>query len=230
MGELLSRYNSNIAHDFSRVELASLISVLEVKVETALISSEDGRSGILFGGVFGAVFVAFVLGLVISYIWRQKTSHRSNSGMNLSPSADVLHHEEEKSNNIKNEENLRRYANPLKGSTTSLRGGMELSLNPAPEISTVSALTAGTSATHKSQPSLYQTSEPDFDNQLLEKTKVLHTSNRHSQILLNKTQNFDLKKNTVGSIESPRKDFSKRSLNCKSMPPVVDADVLTVHV
>lgn len=139
---------------------------------------------------------------------------------------DVSRHEDEKSNNLQNEENFRRYANPLKGSTGSLRGAMELSMTPAPEATTVATL-AGPSAVHRSQP-LFPPREPDFD-----KDPDNSKSHRSSQILLYKAQNPDMRKNTVGSIESPHKDFGKRAINCQPIPAtpaIVDSDVLTVHV
>lgn len=158
-------------------------------------------------------------------MWRHRISGRSVSGINLSTAVDTSRHDEEKSNNLQNEENFRRYANPLKGSVSSLRGAMELSLTPAPEIATIGAL-AGPSAVHRSQPIF-----PPCDSDL-EKDPDNPKGHRGSQILLYKAQNPDMRKNTVGSIESPHKDFGKRSINCQSMPPIqmTDSDVLTVHV
>lgn len=158
----------------------------------------------------------------MALMWRHRTSGICASALNLSPSNGDSRHEEEKSNNLQNEENFRRYANPLKGSVTSLRGAIELSLQPVPEISQTVTL-AGPSIVHRSQP-LFPACDSDFDKDA-DNTK----SHRGSQILLYKAQNPDMRKNTVGSIESPHKDFGKRSINCQSMPPI-DQDVLTVHV
>lgn len=226
MSELLSRHNSastSIYHD----EFNQLGSILEVKVETALISNEGNNSGLLVGILCGITIVLLGFGVLFALFWKQRISLRSGSGINLSPSVDSSRHDEEKSNNLQNEENLRRYANPLKGSSGSLRGAMELSMSPAPDVSTVSSNLAGPSALHRSQP-LYPSCDSDFDKDL-ENPKV-QQQKRSSQILLHKTQNSDIRKNTVGSIESPHKDFDKRAINCKSMPPVLDSDILTVHV
>ncbi|CAD7084628.1 unnamed protein product [Hermetia illucens] len=222
MGEILSRHSSR-----NQPEAAALTSVLEVKVETALISNERSGSGLLIGILCGAAIVTFGFATFLILVWKQRISIRSGSGANLSPSMDTSRHDEEKSNNLQNEENLRRYANPLKGSSSSLRGAMELSLTPAPEVSAISTI-AGPSALHRSQP-LYPPCESDFDKDI-ENPKVQH-NRRSSQILLHKTQNSDMRKNTVGSIESPHKDFGKRSINCQSIPSaIVDSEVLTVHV
>lgn len=60
-------------------------------------------------------------------------------------------------------------------------------------------------------------------------------SHRGSQMLLFKAQNPDMHKNTIGSMESPLKDFGKRSINCQTLPTAttivtMDPDVLSVHV
>ncbi|XP_037945488.1 protein serrate [Teleopsis dalmanni] len=242
LGELLSlRQHKTLKHrnDLRNSERSPLVSIMEVKVETALITDGNGRS--LLVGILCGVFIVLVgFAIFTTVIWRQRITLRSSSGMNLTPSLDALRHEEEKSNNLQNEENLRRYTNTLKGSTSSLGrvNGMELSLNPAPELATVSSLAAGSSAVHRSQP-LYPTNESNFDCDIdmVVTGKDYHNvpthgQKRNSQMLLTKTQNADMKKNTVGSLESPRKDFGKRSINCKSMPlPVYDeSEVLTVLV
>uniref|UniRef100_A0A1I8NLN3 Delta-like protein n=1 Tax=Stomoxys calcitrans TaxID=35570 RepID=A0A1I8NLN3_STOCA len=223
LGELLSSRQLNglpEKNDMKTPKLAALISILEVKVETALIA--EGNSNSLLIGILCGIFIVLVcLAIFLSLYWRQRMVMSSASGINLAASQDALRHDEEKSNNLQNEENLRRYTNPLKGSSSSLGrvNGMELSLNPAPEIASVSSLAnAPTSSTgvHRSQP-LYPESNFDCDLETATKSKEFR-SKRTSQILLHKTQNSDMKKNTVGSIDSPRKDFGKRSINCRSMP------------
>ncbi|XP_055903990.1 protein serrate [Eupeodes corollae] len=232
LGELLSR-QSGISHSNQQVakpSLAPLISILEVKVETALVTKNSSSSGLLFGILCGIGIVLIGFAIFMVMIWKQKTSIRTTSGINLTSSLDALRHEEEKSNNLQNEEMLKRYTNPLKGSTSSLRAnGMELSLNPAPELASIPPLAAGPSSLHHSQP-IYPPCESNFDHELDSSSKAMQQK-RSSQILLHKTQNSDMKKNTVGSLDSPRKDFGKRSINCKSAPPITgDPDVLTVHV
>ncbi|KAH8267892.1 hypothetical protein KR026_010302 [Drosophila bipectinata] len=232
LGELLSSRQLNGIQrrkelELQHAKLAALTSILEVKLETARVADGSGHS--LLIGVLCGVFIVLVgFSVFISLYWKQRMAYRSNSGMNLTPSLDALRHEEEKSNNLQNEENLRRYTNPLKGSTSSLRAttGMELSLNPAPELATSAA---SSSALHRSQP-LFPPC--DFERELDSSTGLKQAHKRSSQILLHKTQNSDMRKNTVGSLDSPRKDFGKRSINCKSMPPPADegADVLATTV
>ncbi|XP_060645747.1 protein serrate isoform X2 [Drosophila nasuta] len=219
LGELLSSRQLNGIQrrnelQLQHAKLAALTSILEVKLETARVA--DGNSHSLLIGVLCGIFIVLVgFSVFISLYWKQRLAYRSSSGMNLTPPLDALRHEEEKSNNLQNEENLRRYTNPLKGSTSSLRAGngMELSLNPAPELA---ATAASSSALHRSQP-LFPPC--DFERELDASTGLKQAHKRSSQILLHKTQNLDMKKNTVGSLESPRKDFGKRSINCKSLPP-----------
>ncbi|KAL9692813.1 hypothetical protein quinque_000108, partial [Culex quinquefasciatus] len=94
---------------------------------TALINETSSGSNYLIAVGFGIAIVALCLGAFVALVWRQKLQSHSGSGMNLSPHLDLSRgHEEEKSNNLQNEENFRRYANPLKGSASSLRGAMEL--------------------------------------------------------------------------------------------------------
>uniref|UniRef100_A0A6P4ERX3 Delta-like protein n=1 Tax=Drosophila rhopaloa TaxID=1041015 RepID=A0A6P4ERX3_DRORH len=233
LGELLSSRQLNGIQrrkelELQHAKLAALTSIVEVKLETALVADGSGHS--LLIGVLCGVFIVLVgFSVFISLYWKQRLAYRSNSGMNLTPSLDALRHEEEKSNNLQNEENLRRYTNPLKGSTSSLRAatGMELSLNPAPELA---ASAASSSALHRSQP-LFPPC--DFERELDSSTGLKQAHKRSSQILLHKTQNSDMRKNTVGSLDSPRKDFGKRSINCKSLPPTSGdeaSDVLATTV
>lgn len=179
------------------------------------------------------------------------------AGLGMSVSTDALRHEEEKSNNLQNEENFRRYANPLKGSVTSLRGvAMELSLSPTgapPEAVTAGTLAGPSALHHRSQP-LYPSCDGDFPDKDPDNPKA----SRNSQILLYKAQNADIRKNTMASIDSPQKDFGKRGINCQQQQqqiangslhnstnnlhhhvisnsinsnlPMIDSEVLTVHV
>ncbi|KAH8232576.1 hypothetical protein KR032_009812 [Drosophila birchii] len=236
LGELLSSRQLNGIQrrkelEMQQLQLAALTSIVEVKLETASVT--DGSRHSLLIGVLCGVFIVLVgFSVFISLYWKQRLAYRSSSGMNLTPSLDALRHEEEKSNNLQNEENLRRYTNPLKGSTSSLRAatGMELSLNPSPELA---ASAASGSALHRSQPLFPPCDfERELDSSASLKQAAAHK--RSSQILLHKTQNSDMRKNTVGSLDSPRKDFGKRSINCKSLPPTagdeVGADVLATTV
>lgn len=136
------------------------------------------------------------------------------------------HHEDEKSNNLQNEENLRRYANPLKEDTSgpvSSQGGSLTSSGSlgdlTPRISVVRPLSAASSA------------------EMLE--MICEGGPSSSQVLLLKTQNADVKKNTVCEAGSPSKDFACKRINLKVLPPVQrtlpptsseNSDVLTVLV
>lgn len=228
LDDLLPLQNDHQSESYSldHSEAAALSAIVKVQVETVLISSEPQSSGWFIASGFLIAIAALCLGAVGALMWRKRISSRTVSGANLSPTSN----EEEKSNNLQNEENFRRYANPIKGSASSLRGAMELSLSPAPEIATVGGTLAGPSAIHRSQPIYPPTCDNDFEKDPDNNAK----SNRGSQILLYKAQNSDMRKNTVGSIDSPHKDFGKRSINCQSTmpPPIVttDSDVLTVHV
>lgn len=113
LGEAISR---------KQTSLLALASIVEVKVETALVSEEPSSNKYLIAlvcfiiiGVCAASFAALL------YL-RQRRRNLGLSGVNLSPSSDSCHrnHEDEKSNNLQNEENLRRYANPLKEDVGSM--------------------------------------------------------------------------------------------------------------
>lgn len=224
---LQNNHQSDI-YFLNQIETAALSAIVKVQVETVLISNEQKNSGWLIAFGFCIAVAALCFGALGTLMWRKRISSPTVSGVNLSTTSN----EEEKSNNLQNEENFRRYANPIKGSATSLRGVMELSLSPAPELATVAGTLAGTlagpSAVHRSQPIYPPTCDNDFDKDIDNNAR----SNRGSQILLYKAQNSDMRKNTVGSIDSPHKDFGKCSINClPSMPPVPsDTDILTVHV
>jgi jagged-1 len=239
--DLLSRQSSILGNAFllEHPEAKPLVAILEVKVETATTRDDHTSSGFILVTILCVVLAILCLGAFIALMWRQRKSTFSGSGVNLTPPVDVSRHEEEKSNNLQNEENFRRYANPIKGSATSLRGAMELSLNPAPEVTHLSNL-AGPSVLHRSQP-LYPSPEVEYDKDV----DGHKTPHRNSQHLLYKTQNTDMTKNTVGSIECPHKDFDKRSIHTSMTAPVgptvtpavvatpaaaVESDVLTVHV
>lgn len=175
--------------------------------------------------ICGTAAAALCLGALSTLFWRHRILESRGSDVHLSPTGDVSRHDEEKSNNLQNEENFRRYANPLKGSATSLSGAMELSMHPAPDVVSVISLGECSNASNRVQSSAFP-SDTDFDKDF-EKTKASHGS----QILLYKAQNLDMRKNTVGSLESSHKDFGKRSINnCKTKPPVLDTDLQTVHV
>lgn len=187
--------------------------------------SQQNRSGFLLVIICATALAALFLGAIGALLWRRRLFDTSGVGVNLPQNVDVLRHDEEKSNNIQNEENFRRLANPLKGSATSLSGAMELSMHTTPDVASVISLGEG-SSTSKSQ-TVYPC-DTDYDTKEPNKLK----SNQGSQIMLYKAQNIDMRKNTVGSIENSHKDFGKRSINsnCKSLTSALDSEYLTVHV
>lgn len=206
-----------------------------LKVETASITNDQTGSGYLIAVAIGTAIAILFICVVFTVLWRYGAVSACLPVV-AQPRAsrnDAARHDEEKSNNLQNEENFRRYANPLKGSATSLRGAIELSHTPAPEVALVSPMTAGPSALHRSQPLFPAcgTSDGEFD-----KDPDTVKPHRGSQILLFKAQNPDMHKNTIGTMDSPHKDFGKRSINCQTLPtgvtsPVMlDPDVMAVHV
>lgn len=203
------------------------VDLLCPQVETALPANDENRSGNLLIFCVTAL-CALLLGAVAALMWRRRMFDASGSGVSLSQNIEISRHDEEKSNNIQNEENFRRLANPLKGSASSLSGAMELSMHPTPDVVSVISLGESSSAANKAQPVYPCDGDYDAKEPLPNKLK----SNRGSQIMLYKAQNIDMRKNTVGSIESPHKDFGKRSINtnCRSLTPVLDSECLTVHV
>ncbi|EDS32806.1 serrate protein [Culex quinquefasciatus] len=228
LAEILSRQQGvqsgdSFQADGLLAEAAPLKSILEVKVETALINETSSGSNYLIAVGFGIAIVALCLGAFVALVWRQKLQSHSGSGMNLSPHLDLSRgHEEEKSNNLQNEENFRRYANPLKGSASSLRGAMELSLNPAPEINQI----AGPSTLHRSQQHLYPGGPAGDVTEYEKDPDKAKAANRNSHILLHKTQNADIiTKNIAAAIDGAgHKDFGKWSINeCTAATPPAPA-------
>lgn len=237
IGEAISR---------KQTTLLALTSIVEVKVETALVSEEQQGNKYLIAlvcficlGLIGTVFVAFL------YL-RQRRRNLGLSGMNLSPSSDSCHrnHEDEKSNNLQNEENLRRYANPLKeegGSLGSLSSGGGLDL--APKVSVVRPLSSILPNHEGSSEMLEMISEVEGARKSMMVAGPSHhdknmgdnglnPAHRSSQIMLYKAQNPDVRKNTAAFDDSSgHKDFSKSIINVNKQRTLQSADnVLTVLV
>lgn len=107
LGEAISR---------KQTSLLALMSIVEVKVETALISEEPSGNGYLIALLcFVALCACAALVAFFLYARQRRRAALGLSGMSLSPSTDTCHrHHEDEKNNLQNEENLRRYANPLK--------------------------------------------------------------------------------------------------------------------
>lgn len=228
--------------------LAALTSIVEVKVETALVSEEPQTNKylialiclILIGGSAGAT--AGIL------YWRQRKRNLGMSGVNLTGSSTETchrHHDDEKSNNLQNEENLRRYANPLKEDLQGAAGNSCIDLS-VPKVSVVRPLSSILPGEAGSE-MLEMISEADCPGNRKgmalvvpgPSTDGLKPVHRNSQILLYKAQNPDVRKNTAAFDDSTaHKDFSKSVINMNMLPvqrtsqqnTSGNGDVLTVLV
>ncbi|XP_025830978.1 protein jagged-1b [Agrilus planipennis] len=231
LGEAVSRQQTS---------MTALKSILEVKVETALVSEEPPSNKYLI-----ALICFIVIGLTAAILvgilyFRQRQRNLGLSGINLSQSTDPCHrnHEDEKSNNLQNEENLRRYANPLKddmGSMASLSAGTTSCLD-IPKVSVVRPLSSIMQQHDSSNEMLEMISEADCpgsrrtmhilpgpstdSNSLkivgdnIKRNDGLNPAHRNSQILLYKAQNPDVRKNTAAFDDSvAHKDFNKSVIN-----------------
>lgn len=249
IGEAISRKQTTVL---------ALTSIVEVKVETALVSEEPPNNKYLIALVC-FITLGLVAAVAVGLLYlRQRRRNLGLSGMNLSPSSDTCHrnHEDEKSNNLQNEENLRRYANPLKDD-----GGSMASINSAgacgldlPKVSVVRPLSSMLPHETSSE-MLEMISEVDCpgsrktmlvvpgtsnDNNSMKigdgiKLDGLSPAHRSSQIMLYKAQNPDVRKNTAAFDDSSgHKDFSKSIINVNkqrtSQNTSGSADVLTVLV
>ncbi|KAL1513034.1 hypothetical protein ABEB36_002517 [Hypothenemus hampei] len=240
--------------------LLALASIVEVKVETALISDEQQSNKLIVALVCFIIIGIATASLAGVLYLRQRRRNLGLSGINLSPSLETCHrnHEDEKSNNLQNEENLRRYANPLKedvGSMASINSAGACGLD-LPKVSVVRPLSSML-PTENSSEMLEMISEvecPGSRKTLLvlpgtsasENTLKLSESmtldgvnpaHRSSQILLYKAQNPDVRKNTAPFDDSSgHKDFSKNIINVNKQRTLqqntnsASADVLTVLV
>ncbi|XP_071054317.1 protein jagged-1b isoform X3 [Onthophagus taurus] len=244
LGEAISR---------KQTAVLALTSIMEVKVETALVSEEPPSNKYLIALVC-LIIIGLCAGCVgfLLYI-RQRRRNLGLSGVNLSPSMDSCHrnHEDEK-NNLQNEENLRRYANPLKdeGSLASINSAGACAMD-IPKVSVVRPL----STIHTHEPSsemLEMISEADCPGRktlmvapgtstseglkLNDLNDGLKPTHRNSQIMLYKAQNPDVRKNTAAFDDSSgHKDFSKSIININKQRTSqqntsASVDVLTVHV
>ncbi|KAL0270169.1 UNVERIFIED_CONTAM: hypothetical protein PYX00_007661 [Menopon gallinae] len=113
LGESISRKASAL----------SLAAIVEVKVETALISEEKQGNGYMIALVCVVVIILAAAALALLFYWhqlRRDVVHMSSGVLSDSCSR---HHDDEKSNNLQNEENLRRYTNPLRDESLSSLGG-----------------------------------------------------------------------------------------------------------
>ncbi|XP_026469731.1 protein jagged-1b [Ctenocephalides felis] len=207
-------------------------AIREVKVETALLSSET-QGGEYFIALICVMSIIVLAAVVLGiFVMRQRMRGRSISGMGLTPSpSDAFRAEEEKSNNLQNEENFRRYANPLK-EERSTNPNVSL-VRPIPGEALAGPSTTAQDFMHEYSQRLHKNKSlnPDLvhvDADLLHVDCNLKTAHRNSQILLYKAQNPDMRKNTTGTFDNLNKDFGKRSINMSTASS--DSDVLTVLV
>lgn len=232
LGEILSRRppSLQLSSLFEHGEIQVISSILEVRVETALLTAEsvgfNNNGFTLFIISVICICIIFVT-LCLMLVCRRR--YHTETGSHIPTVLDMSRHEDEKSNNLQNEENFRRYANPLKGSTSSLKGAVELSLN---QVSESTQARAGPSGLHRSQQYL-STCDVEYEVDSETKTSV---NKRASQILLQKTQNTEVKKNIMGVMES--KDIDKMTLSrhaASVLPPppttsISESNLLTVHI
>lgn len=192
LGELLSRPKLYIKDSYliDYPEIIALNAIVEIKVETAITNENIEREAyilIVFIGVLMLVISSVIYAVCLWNSTHPICSRQSEIDLSVT---DTTRCDEEKSNNLQNEENFRRYANPLKNSTCSLRSS-NVELNPIQDL-------AGPSGMNRSQLSILKNPN-DFSNDF-ETTKSLY-----------KTQNSDVDKNTIQGIESQQssKDFDK---------------------
>lgn len=198
LGELLSRPKRYIKDSYliDYPEIIALNAIAEIKVETAITNDNIERETYLLIALVGVVIL--IISSVIYTICLWQANHpicSRQSEIDLSVTDTTRCHDEEKSNNLQNEENFRRYANPLKNSTCSLRSS-NVELNPIQDL-------AGPSTMNRSHLSILKNPK-DFGSEFESKAAISSQS-------LYKTQNSDVDKNTIQGIESQQlsKDFDK---------------------
>lgn len=247
LGEAISR---------KQTTLAALTSIVEVKVETALVSEEPQTNKYLIALICLVLIGGSAAATAGLLYWRQRKRTLGMSGVNLTGTSTETchrHHEDEKSNNLQNEENLRRYANPLKEEVGSIGGaaGNSCTLDlTVPKVSVVRPLSSLIPEGAGGE-MLEMISEGDCPGSRKGMALVvagpssdggLKPVHRNSQILLYKAQNPDVRKNTAAAFDdsSAHKDFSKSVINMNMLPVQRtsqhnagnsgSADVLTVLV
>lgn len=198
----------------------ALASVLEVKVETALPSSDGiagsnaNANGNGYLALLGGAIVAILMIALLFSFWYLRTARQQqlqqqhcSSGLTggctsttttttVNSEATLHRHRsdlDEKSNNLQNEENLRRYANPLKELAT---------VDTEPRISVVRPMSGGTNGTL----SLGSTNEEGLE--------MMSEEGRHKLPPLYKPPCAEMRNNTASFSyeEVPHKPYSKPRL------------------
>jgi jagged-1 len=198
LGELLSRPKRYIKDSYliDYPEIIALNAIAEIKVETAITNENIEKEAYLLIAFVGVLILIISSVIYTICLWQANhTICSRQSEIDLSVTDTTRCHEEEKSNNLQNEENFRRYANPLKNSTCSLRSS-NVELNPIQDL-------AGPSGMNRSHLSILKNPK-DFGSEFESKAAISSQS-------LYKTQNSDVDKNTIQGIESQHssKDFDK---------------------
>ncbi|XP_044728206.1 protein jagged-1b isoform X2 [Chrysoperla carnea] len=220
-----------------QTSLEALTSIVEVKVETAFAVSEE-KSGSTIALVCIILIIICTIICAAVFYWHQGRRGRSLSGVNLSGSTGDSchrHHDDEKSNNLQNEENLRRYANTLKEEGSSIGGSMGSLRAKVSVVRPMSAMLPVDSSTEM----LEMISETDCQGRSNKGVSMVvagpsndlqfNPAHRKSQILLYKAQNADVRKNTVAYDDScAHKDFPKRAINMNVLPHVQRTNALPI--
>lgn len=198
----------------------ALASVLEVKVETALLSepsSVNANSAGNYVAVLGGALATVLVLALFGGLWYLRSVRQRSSLTATTSSETSLHRHrsdlDEKSNNLQNEENLRRYANPLKDQDQG-----------EPRVSVVRPLSGTSLALGAAEESLEMVSE----------------EGRHRLPPLYKPPSAEARNNTASFTyeEGPHKPYSKPRLQEPSyshqQPGTSQTNgphqVLTVHV
>nr|CAD7407711.1 unnamed protein product [Timema cristinae] len=228
LGEAISRKQTNLPVFTS--------SVVEVKVETAIATSRDEKKKEDNGYFIALICIILVLvvGAAVGslYYWHNVWRRRImlESGAHLEGSR-ATNCDDEKSNNLQNEENLRRYvANPLKEesvpslvSAKSSTSVESISDSQPHHVSVVRPLSTDASSSTSTAEMVEMIPDPDVVPVKPQATDRSRQSSpcRNSQILLFKAQSPDVRKNTAAFDDiGPHKDFAKRIINLKVLPSV----------
>lgn len=107
-------------------EVFALNAIIEIKVETAILNENNRQNYLLIALVLGISLVIICSFIYILLMWKARSIFVPQSEINLSVTDTTNRIDEEKSNNLQNEENIRRYA---KGSALSLDPGTSDSQN-----------------------------------------------------------------------------------------------------
>lgn len=217
LGELLSRPKLILQNSYldDYPEAAALNAILEIKVETAITNEDANKPYYLYTFYVGLTLFIICAIIYVVTLWRpsqQLCTRQSEINLSGVTETTLRHCDEEKSNNLQNEENFRRYANPLKGSAMSLRSSVEMTLSTIPDN------LPGPSGLNRSQCCIYPPMLSSTDTIITNDFDFEAAKSINTQTLY-KTQNLDVDKNTVQSMaDGSGKDFDKRinKLNFKT--------------